>query len=73
MVISDYHVQNVHRVYSRQLLRAKLPYLSNRPDNQPIVKVTISEEAKRRLQIDRTQLEAMEQVHPNEVGQQHEG
>jgi hypothetical protein len=64
MVITDYHVENVLRTYSRQLQRSKLVN-QTLPEDRPLPseKVTISEEAKHRLLMDRVKSQALEHVH----------
>jgi len=64
MVITDYHVENVLRTYSRQLQRSKLVNQTV-PEDRPLPseKVTISEEAKQRLLMDRVKSQALEHVH----------
>jgi hypothetical protein len=64
MVITDYHVENVLRTYSRQLQRSKLANQTLGEDRpMPSEKVTISEEAKQRLLMDRVKSQALEHVH----------
>jgi hypothetical protein len=64
MVITDYHVENVLRTYSRQLQRSKLMNQTPGEDRPlPSEKVTISEEAKQRLLMDRVKSQALEHVH----------
>jgi hypothetical protein len=66
MVITDYHVENVLRTYSRQLQRSKLVNQTPGEDRPlPSEKVTISEEAKERLLMDRVKSQALEHVHHN--------
>jgi hypothetical protein len=63
MVITAQHVENVLRTYSRQLQRSRLVNQGigeDRPMSSE--RVTISEEAKQRLLMDRIKYQALEQV-----------
>jgi hypothetical protein len=63
MVITAQHVENVLRTYSRQLQRSKLVHPGDSEDRAvPSERVTISEEAKQRLLMDRIKYQALEQV-----------
>ena len=63
MVVTAQHVENVLRTYSRQLQRSKLVNPSDSEDRPiPSERVTISEEAKQRLLMDRIKYQALEQV-----------
>jgi hypothetical protein len=63
MVITAYQVENVLRTYSRQLQRSKLMNQDSGEDQpMPSERVTISEEAKQRLLMDRVKGQALEQV-----------
>jgi hypothetical protein len=63
MVITAQHVENVLRTYSRQLQRSKLGNPGDSEDwPMPSERVTISEEAKQRLLMDRIKYQALEQV-----------
>ncbi|NTW34928.1 MAG: hypothetical protein HGB17_02130 [Syntrophobacteraceae bacterium] len=65
MVITDYRVQSVLRTYSRQLQKSKLARKLEIGDSrQPEEKVTISEEARRRMIMDRVATQAFEQACP---------
>lgn len=67
MVITDYRVQSVLRTYTRQLQRSKL---SNRVgkdsvDQKPSVeKVSISDEGKRLLMMERLTSQVFEKAYP---------
>jgi phage gp16-like protein len=64
MVISDYRVQSVLRTYGKQLQRSKLANRLGAGENKsPAAEtVTISEEAKRRLIMERVTSQASEQA-----------
>jgi hypothetical protein len=63
MVITAYQVENVLRTYSRQLQRSKLVnHDSGEGPPMPSERVTISEEAKQRLLMDRVKGQALEQA-----------
>lgn len=63
MVITAQHVENVLRTYSRQLQRSRLTSQAASEDRPlPSERVTISEEAKQRLLMDRIKYQALEQV-----------
>ncbi|MCU0572553.1 MAG: hypothetical protein MUC41_06120 [Syntrophobacteraceae bacterium] len=65
MVITDYKVQSVLRTYSRQLQKSKLARKLELGDTkQPEEKVSISEEARRRMIMDRVATQAFEQACP---------
>jgi hypothetical protein len=67
MVTTDYHVRTVLRTYGRQLLQARLLTRSDRETSViPDVKVTISEEAKQRLLMDRIKSQGVEEVQPQQ-------
>lgn len=63
MIVTDYHVQSVLRTYTRQLQRSRLASAlgggekAERPAEE---KVTISEEARRRLIRDRVTSQVLE-------------
>ena len=64
MVITDYHVQGVLRTYTRQLQRSRLASAvggSDKSPKAPEEKVTISEEARRRLIRDRVTSQVLQQ------------
>jgi hypothetical protein len=66
MVITDYQVENVLRTYSRQLQRSRMVNQMPGEDRpMPSEKVTISEEAKQRLLMDRVKTQALEHVQYN--------
>ena len=64
MVITDYRVQSVLRTYCKQLQRSKLS--SRRSETEdgsiPQEKVIISDEARRRLIMDKVATQAFEQA-----------
>lgn len=63
MVITDYRVQSVLRTYCKQLQRSKLSSRLETEDGKiPHEKVTISEEARRRMIMDRVATQAFEQA-----------
>lgn len=65
MVITDYKVQSVLRTYSRQLQKSKLARkLELGETKQPEENVSISEEARRRMIMDRVATQAFEQACP---------
>ena len=67
MVITDYRVQSVLRTYSKELQRSKLSRRLDGEDTRaPNEKVTISEEARRRMIMDRVASQAFEQAYPKE-------
>lgn len=67
MVITAQHVENVLRTYSRQLQRSKLAnHAGNEDLPMPSERVTISEEAKQRLLMDRVKYQALEHVRYND-------
>jgi hypothetical protein len=64
MVISDYHVQGVLRTYTRQLQKSRLASSvggADRSGKPPEERVSISEEARRRLIRDRVTSQVLEQ------------
>jgi hypothetical protein len=64
MVITDYQVENVLRTYSRQLQRSKLVNQTTGEDRlMPSEKVSISDEAKQRLLMDRAKSQALEHLY----------
>jgi hypothetical protein len=66
MIITDYHVQSVLRTYTKQLQRSRLSGRTSEHDRStPIEKVTISEEAKQRLLMERIKFQALEQASQN--------
>jgi hypothetical protein len=65
MVITDYRVQSVLRTYSRQLQRSKLARTLDFEDTKRAEeKVTISEEARRRMIMEGVATQAFEQACP---------
>ncbi|MBP8646172.1 MAG: hypothetical protein KBH99_08635 [Syntrophobacteraceae bacterium] len=63
MVITDYRIQSVLRTYSKQLQRSKITRrLDSEETRKPQEKVTISEEARRRVIFERVTSQAMEQI-----------
>uniref|UniRef100_A0A832E9Z6 Uncharacterized protein n=1 Tax=Desulfacinum infernum TaxID=35837 RepID=A0A832E9Z6_9BACT len=71
MIVTDYHVQSVLRTYTRQLQRSRLASVlsggekGERPAEE---KVSISEEARRRLIRDRVTSQVLEkQMHEDPV------
>ncbi len=59
MIITDYHIQSVLRTYTKQLQRSKLAGSpSDRDHSMPVEKVSISEEAKQRLLMERMKFKA---------------
>lgn len=65
MVITDYRVQSVLRTYTRQLQRSKLAKVeAETTDSKPSVeRVSISDEGKRRLMIERLSSQVLEQMY----------
>jgi hypothetical protein len=65
MVITDFRVQSVLRTYTRQLQRSKLSKVDNESgDSNPNVeKVSISDEGKRRLMMERLTSQVLEQMY----------
>jgi len=69
MVITDYRVQSVLRTYTKQLQRSKL---AARPDSDgadpksKIEKVSISEEGRRRMMMERLTNQVFEKVYSQE-------
>ncbi|MHC1726123.1 MAG: DVU0524 family FlgM-associated protein [Syntrophobacteraceae bacterium] len=68
MVITDYRVQSVLRTYTRQLQRSKLSSKAGRePGGESSAeKVSISEEGKRRLMMDRLTTQVLEKMYPKQ-------
>ncbi len=68
MVITDYRVQSVLRTYARQLQRSKLGGKWGRDSEgeQGLEKVSISEEGKRRLMMDRLTSQVLKTVYPKQ-------
>jgi hypothetical protein len=67
MVITDYRVQSVLRTYSKQLQRSRLTHkLDGEETKVPNEKVTISEEARRRMIMERVASQAFEQAYPKQ-------
>ncbi|MHC1745232.1 MAG: DVU0524 family FlgM-associated protein [Syntrophobacteraceae bacterium] len=64
MVITDYRVQSVLRTYCKQLQRSKLSNrrLETEDGKIPQEKVTISDEARRRMIMDKVTTQAFEQA-----------
>ncbi len=63
MVVTDYHVQSVLRTYTRQLQKSRLATVlggGDRPERSADDKVSISEEARRRLIRDRVTSQVLE-------------
>lgn len=62
MVITDYRVQNVLRTYSRQLQKSKLAghFEQDRPNQSE--KLSISDEARQQLLLDRIKSQALEGI-----------
>jgi len=71
MIVTDYHVQSVLRTYTRQLQRSRLASVlsSGEKGERPAEeKVSISEEARRRLIRDRVTSQVLEkQMHEDAV------
>lgn len=69
MVITDYRVQSVLRTYTRQLQRSKL---ASKPGQEPsdqktrVEKVSISDEGRRRLMMERLTNQVFERVYSKE-------
>jgi len=67
MVITDYRVQSVLRTYSKQLQRSKLSRKMDGEETKAFnEKVTISEEARRRMIMERVASQAFEQAYPKQ-------
>ncbi len=64
MVITDYRVQSVLRTYCKQLQRSKRPGSRSESEDgtSPQERVTISDEARRRMIMDRVATQALEQA-----------
>lgn len=63
MIVTDYHVQSVLRTYTRQLQRSRLASAlggGEKAEHPAEEKVTISEEARRRLIRDRVTSQVLE-------------
>ena len=65
MVITDYRVQSVLRTYTRQLQRSKIAgKVGRKADGESSVeKVSISDEGKRRLMMDRLTTQVLEKMY----------
>ncbi len=65
MVITDYRVQSVLRTYTRQLQRSKLASKAGRKaeGESSVEKVSISDEGKRRLMMDRLTTQVLEKMY----------
>lgn len=66
MVITDYRVQSILRTYTRQLQRSKLAEKLNPESGDPrtnVEKVSISDEARRRLMMERLTSRVFEKVY----------
>lgn len=70
MIITDYRVQSVLRTYSKQLQRSKLPDRpSSESERKPSAeKVTISDEARRRLVMERMTSQVLGNAYPRRDG-----
>jgi hypothetical protein len=69
MIITDYRVQSVLRTYSKQLQRSKLPDKPSEGERKPSAeKVTISEEARRRLIMERMTSQVLGNAYPKKDG-----
>ena len=67
MVITDYSVQSVLRTYTKQLQRSRLSRkLEGEETKATNEKVTISEEARRRMIMERVASQAFEQAYPKQ-------
>ena len=68
MVITDYRVQSVLRTYSKQLQRSRLSRKLDGGEDAKATneKVTISEEARRRMIMERVATQAFEQAYPKQ-------
>ncbi len=68
MVITDYRVQSVLRTYTRQLQRSKLTGKGGwESGGEPSAeKVSISDEGKRRLMMDRLTSQVLEKMYPKQ-------
>lgn len=62
MVITDYRVQNVLRTYSRQLQKSKLAGQLEQDRPNQTEKLSISQEARQRLLLDRIKSQAQEGI-----------
>jgi hypothetical protein len=66
MIITDYHIQSVLRTYTKQLQRSRLAGSSgDRDRSMPTEKVSISDEGKQRLLMERIKSQAMDQTPQN--------
>jgi hypothetical protein len=65
MVITDFRVQSVLRTYTRQLQRSKLAKVDKESGDskQSVEKVSISDEGKRRLMMERLTSQVLEQMY----------
>jgi hypothetical protein len=71
MVITDYRVKSVLRTYSRQLQRARLSDdsgLGTQDQKGSVEKVTISDEARRQLIMERMTSQVLEKAYPRQDG-----
>lgn len=68
MVITDYRVQSVLRTYTRQLQRSKLTSKGGwETGGEPSAeRVSISDEGKRRLMMDRLTSQVLEKMYPRQ-------
>ncbi len=67
MIITDYRVQSVLRTYTKQLQRSRLARKLDAEDSSaPNEKVTISEEARRHMIMERVAEQAREQACPKQ-------
>ena len=68
MIITDYRVQSVLRTYTRQLQRSKLAGKAGRNagGESSVEKVSISDEGKRRLMMDRLTTQVLEKMYPKQ-------
>lgn len=66
MIITDYRVQSVLRTYTRQLQRSKLSdqLMEDEDRTMPAERVTISDEARRRLVMERMTSQVLENAYP---------
>lgn len=70
MVVTDYHVQSVLRTYTRQLQKSRLAAAfggGEKAERSAEEKVTISEEARRRLIRDRVTSQVLEKQGYEEI------
>ncbi len=68
MVITDFRVQSVLRTYTRQLQRSKLSGKTGRKpgEESSVEKLSISDEGKRRLMMDRLTSQVLEKMYPKQ-------